>query len=276
MNFKRYVEASDTWVDSHYIKGTDTDIITTLPATIYPLAQSVTIGLKGNTTQSGTPTPDNPVMPQGTGDLETVGEKAGQYKIPISSADTTTNIYLGEVQTTRKVRKLVLTGEEKWFLHTDTNIHQFYTNGSGIECLGASSFLSNIAPYGMIPSTRNQYDFGCCGATAGDEVLFQMYGARDTFTNSSVWKAYLQQQYAAGTPVTIWYVLATEETAVVNEPLMKIGDYADSLSGISVTTTAGANTLDVDTTVKPSEVTATFNGWHPVSAAHERDNGAWT
>lgn len=42
------------------------------------------------------------------------------------------------------------------------------------------------------------------------------------------------------------------------------------------TTTPGANTLDVLTTVPPSEVTATFNGWHPVSSAHERDNGAWT
>lgn len=36
------------------------------------------------------------------------------YKIPISSANATTPVYLGEVETTRKIKKLVLTGEEVW------------------------------------------------------------------------------------------------------------------------------------------------------------------
>lgn len=71
-------------------------------------------------------------------------------------------------------------------------------------------------------------------------------------------KAYLAAQYAAGTPVTVWYVLATPETAVVNEPLMKIGEYADSMSrtqtGIDIPTVVGQNTLDVLTTVKPSSM----------------------
>jgi hypothetical protein len=64
-------------------------------------------------------------------------------------------------------------------------------------------------------------------------------------------------------------MLATPETAVVNEPLMKIGDYADSLT-TSIPCTAGENTLDVQTTVAPSEVTATFEGWHPVANVHEK------
>ena len=81
--------------------------------------------ISGNTVQSGTPTPDNPIMPQGCGDLETVGAKAGQYKIPISSANTTTLVYLGEVETERRIRKMVLTGQEnieiksgnaKWYI----------------------------------------------------------------------------------------------------------------------------------------------------------------
>lgn len=68
MNFKRYIEASDTWVDSHYIMGTDTDTITTLPAVLYPNDTIATVGLKGQTVQSSTPSPTSPVMPQGTGD----------------------------------------------------------------------------------------------------------------------------------------------------------------------------------------------------------------
>lgn len=66
--------------------------------------------ISGNTVQFGTPSPDSPIMPQGTGNLETSGEKAGQYKIPILSAGQTAPIYLGEVDTTRNIRKLVLTG----------------------------------------------------------------------------------------------------------------------------------------------------------------------
>jgi len=55
-----------------------------------------------------------------------------------------------------------------------------------------------------------------------------------------------------------WYVLAESETGIVNKPLMKIGEYADSLSraqtGIDIPTVIGQNTLDVLTTVKPSSM----------------------
>jgi hypothetical protein len=61
--------------------------------------------------------------------------------------------------------------------------------------------------------------------------------------------------------VVIWYVLATPETAIVNEPLAKIGDYADELSstdaGVTIPTAKGGNTLSVDTTVQPSEMSIT-------------------
>lgn len=71
-------------------------------------------------------------------------------------------------------------------------------------------------------------------------------------------KAYLAAQYVAGTPVTIWYVLATPETAVVNEPLRKIGDYADTLSyeqaGVQIPTLHGNTVIDVETTLKPSQM----------------------
>jgi hypothetical protein len=203
-------------------------------------------------------------MPLGTGDLETVGEKAGQYKIPISSANTTTPVYLGEVQTTRKTRKLVLTGEETWAKSSKA----FYSDVIDRYAKRSSECVCSHFPY----STTN----GICITTPSKMLKVFEAALPSGVTTSDELKAYLAAQYAAGTPVTVWYVLATEETAVVNEPLMKIGDYADSLSGINIPTTAGANTLDVQTTVKPSEVTASFNGWHPVTSAHERENGAWT
>ena len=77
----------------------------------------------------------------------------------------------------------------------------------------------------------------------------------------TAFKSWLASQYAAGTPVTVWYVLAEPETGIVNEPLMKIGDYADTITmaqaGVTLPTVAGTNTLTVDTTVQPSSVSIT-------------------
>ena len=71
-------------------------------------------------------------------------------------------------------------------------------------------------------------------------------------------QAFLAQQYANGTPVTVWYVLATPETGIVNEPIRKIGDYADTLSyeqaGVQIPTLHGTTVIDVDTTPKPSQM----------------------
>jgi len=61
-------------------------------------------------------------------------------------------------------------------------------------------------------------------------------------------------------------MLVTPETGIVNEPLMKIGDYANTVSNATaILTTEGANSITVDTTVQPSEFTATWTGRHDAS-----------
>lgn len=171
------------------------------------------------------------------------------YKIPISSAGQTMPIYLGEVETTRRIKKLVLTGQETGWIKRDSpdNTYQI-------------SYPSNAVPYSGLCS-----HFANGGSRIGDLVNGEAhfgaggFAARyDTVTTLDTWKSYLQQQYSNGTPVTVWYILATPETGIVNEPLMKIGDYTDSISmeqaGVEIPTVNGENTLDVLTTVKPSEV----------------------
>lgn len=267
MNFKKRVNGS--WTDTpYYIHNTATDTITTLPAVLYPNATTATVELKGNTVQNGTPTPDNPIMPQGCGDLETVGTKAGQYEIPISSANTTTPVYLGEVETTRKIKKLVLTGEERW-----------YKSGA----YRGSFYLSDVLPV-PISLTEQAYcshaEFTSISTYAqnkfcfnGSPINLNLWIGESSWTTDD-FKAYLAAQYAAGTPVTIWYVLATEETAVVNEPLMKIGEYADEVSGITIPTITSKDTFDVDTTLKPSEVSLSYTGWHDATV-EEWDGSQW-
>ena len=176
-------------------------------------------------------------------------------KIPISSANATTPVYLGEVQTTRKIKKWVLTGgdDENWSSTTiGTNDYIYRME------------LSDLPKSGVAPICTHY-----TGSTATRWVDIANYGVTTSIINSvairhsgltgvSDWKAYLQQQYANGTPVTVWHILASETTGIVNEPLMKIGDYADTVSkeqaGVSIPTNNGSTTVDVDTELKPSEV----------------------
>lgn len=272
MNFKRKVSGS--WVDApHYIMGTSTDTITP-PTTIYADGTSASLTIKGNTVQNGTPSPSNPVDVVGCGELETTGEHAGQYKIPILNGSTTTNVYLGEAQTVRQIKKLVLTGGESWAAHaTYSGLFTLTVN----DYLFENEIICKSSHYRSIKNTaagyvlNNNISFYC---HTGDPRRI-LYIHDDNYSTAADFKTYLQQQYANGTPVTIWYVLATEETAVVNEPLQKLGSYADSLT-TSIPTTDGANSLSVDTTVQPSEVSATYHGWHSVQSVHEYDSGAWT
>ena len=172
------------------------------------------------------------------------------YKLPLTSAGQGVDIYLGEVQTTRRIKKLVLTGEEDW-------------HKSSVYIGSASVYLRDIAP--------NAVPFSPIVCThLGNKTLPYQYGNGRIDENSlSLWlfnksvtitdfKSYLAAQYAAGTPVTVWYVLAEPETGILNEPIRKIGDYADTVSmeqaGVSIPTSKGSTTLDVDTTIKPSNV----------------------
>lgn len=195
-------------------------------------------------------------------------------KIPISPAGQTTPVYLGDVNTTRRVKKLVLTGEETGWANVGGNApYRLAITGiaTSLSTLSIEWYCSHYLSLATNDSWAS-YDY-CISRTSTTAQSLQF---RDvTKGDITAFKQYLAQQYAAGTPVCVWYVLANETTAVVNEPLMKIRDYADTVSGITIPTIAGANTIDIDTTLKPSEVSVNYHGWHPVSAVHERESGAW-
>ena len=273
MSFKK--RGSSKWTDTpNYIMGTSTDTITTLPADIYPTGTTAMVGLKGNMEQNGTPTPDNPVMPQETGDLETTGEKAGQYKIPISSAGQTTPVYLGEVETTRQIKKLVLTGKENWAY--EATYTRFKLILPDMIFLGIRTTPILCSHYITIDDGRALSNIPNNAIYVGGTVkATQILIKTDEYNTESGFKGYLAQQYAAGTPVTVWYILAEPETAIVNGPLRKISDYADTVSGITIPTITGANTIDVDTTPKPSEVSVNYKGWHSIQSLHRFNGTSW-
>lgn len=162
------------------------------------------------------------------------------WKIPVTCGNVTTPLYLGERQTVRQVRKYVFTGEENI-----TDLGDYYNTNISVSSLPWSRAVSNTGGF-QINNSGNR--------------IWAVKSHFSDYATSDAFKSYLAAQYAAGTPVTVWYVLAEPETGITNEPLMKIGDYADTMtvgSGI-IQTAKGSNILTVGTTVQPSEVTIAY------------------
>lgn len=177
----------------------------------------------------------------------------------ITCAGQTTPVYLGQTQTVRKIRKLVLTGEETFGYVNSCFTYTF--DGKPAPVQPTKTVIFSNAYEGIEPKYRDQLrNYQCCITRNYNQLAIR----DDNYTEIADYQSYLAQQYAAGTPVTIWYVLATEQTTIVNEPLCKIGDYADELSsedvGVSIPTVKGQNVLTVDTPIQPSEMTITFKG----------------
>lgn len=169
------------------------------------------------------------------------------YKLPLTVNGVEYPIYLGQVETTRRVKKQNV---------TISYMIQLANGNAGavtedLTSVAATSRLSkcNIAPYGGSNTVGSFYVnprnavFVCAPETTVSEARILLSGA------------------------VIWYPMAEPETAVVNEPLMKIGDYADTISfaqaGVTIPTVNGANVLDMASTVKPSEMYIKGKGVKP-------------
>lgn len=190
------------------------------------------------------------------------------YIIPILSANITTNVYLGEVPTTRKIKKLMLTGNESYTKNDADPTQYLYYGGRGVllpNSIERTPLMCNELP---VTSGAPQSQVGISSNNNYSVVYLNFGGdimnSQPSGNTVAGLKEYLAAQYAAGTPVTVWYVLATETTGIVNVPLRKIGNYADTLSmeqaGVDIPTNNGNTVIDVETTLKPSEMYIKYQG----------------
>ena len=220
--------------------------------------------MKGNGSQSGTPTPDNPVMPDFVGTLDD-----SDWTVPITCAGQTVPVYLGEVPTVRKIRKQVLTGRETFNKNSSSATDYLYYASRGAILPSSISKTPVVcshlqvvatAPTGGNTGISTENNFNVVYINFGADVM----NAQVSGNTVEGLKEYLASEYQAGHPVTIWYVLASEQTGIVNEPLCKIGDYADELhsidAGVSIPTAKGNNVLTIYTPIQPREMTITFKG----------------
>ena len=199
------------------------------------------------------------------------------YKIPILNGGVTTNVYLGEVQTIRKNKKIVLNGTENW-----STLWGAFSLDTGEQNIDLSTRTTikcshlvgkpNLARSQGFPASYG--DNVICFRNAGANLLIKC----TTYPDIESFKSFLRTAFESGNAVTIWCVLETPELLTINEPLQSVRVQWDNSAAdevlFTVSTTDGANVLSIGTTVQPSEVSATYHGWHE-GTVKDYENGDW-
>ena len=143
---------------------------------------------------------------------------------------------IGSKEEVRVVKEMVLTGQENWTTYSGfsaQNCYQFNTNITNHNV--NSEAISTHFVYTSVLRTLIDND----GTFMFDSNKYIRVHI-SSCTTLDDFKSYLADQYAAGTPVKVYYVLAAPETTAI-EP-------------IEIPTLNGTTVIDVDTTVKPTEM----------------------
>ncbi len=151
------------------------------------------VSATGTGVQDGTPTPTNPIYPvfyhQGDMILRRVGDYADSY-------DATTH------KITRRVGIKVLDGTENWSKRTDTGVNRYQANILTDKVSGMIVCLSSHFQNALAFANLND---NCFIVDATARIIFD----EEDITTLADWKAWLASQYAAGTPVIVYYPLET-------------------------------------------------------------------
>lgn len=197
------------------------------------------------------------------------------FAIPVQCGNTTNNIYLSE-----PIRKISTYADTAPSTGTASRkINKYVVKGYDLSISAQrSSFRNNTALYSTtifggngitnrpsinshfpVPSESSpqQADYECSGFNPSSSysqyyyfrVPYSVLDMTDENTDAefiTAFNRWLQTQYQNGTPVTVWYVLATAET--------------ESFTAPTIPTSNGSNTLNVNTTLAPSNVYIKYKG----------------
>lgn len=181
----------------------------------------------------------------------------------ITCSGQTTPVYLGQVSTVRRVKKLVLDETADWSYYgtfgTDNHHHFFVDISPQFIIAKSNAPLLVCDKYDATIAVQDIGNYQCRYQQMPDATTLNI--GRVYFTNDSYNSLQEIKEALAGNPIIIW-VITTATTAIVNEPLCKIGDYADELrstdAGVTIPTVNGANTISVDSTIPPSSLTIQY------------------
>ena len=186
------------------------------------------------------------------------------YKIPISFGQGTYTSYLAEpIRAKATADVMASTGTvtrayKKLVLDSNTVIGT-YTTQWGIAFVIYTSNVSSGAGSALIDAVCSHYD-----RTTRDNIWRQsgsslraitLSGENNaflisdpTYTTLQDFKDYVTAEYNNGTPITVIVAVTTPTTETFTAP--------------SIPTSGSPQSFDVDTTLKPSDVSLTYHGWH--------------
>ena len=195
---------------------------------------------------------------------------------PLCALDTYKDrINLATGSITRPITKIILTGNEEWELVNGQTADYFrLTNmparASKVIC---SHFIS--------PDTDINYTSSATGIKMQQSSSYGVILACRPLSPQTLteFKTFLSNNYAAETPVTIWFIAASSSTESVTVPT--------GLSGTVYGSLTQAGTPKPSAPVYPTGNTAeawydigyhkrVSSAWTDVANVYERDNGAWT
>lgn len=225
----------------------------------------VSYSFEGQCSQASTPTPSSPVEVECFGDLIASGDNDGKYDIPITSGGVTEHIILSEPLrkigtyadsvnsegvVTRRIGKIVLTGEESWRLSGGSLFSNVIDDTAASRKIVLSTHFVSTSSSGLFISV-------------GENRLKLFANSFPTgVTNSTSMKTWLAQQYTNGTPVIVYYVLATAIPGAVTMP--------------SIPTSSGFSNIEIGTSLAPSKFTYDLGKMFvPKGQGKVRQNGEW-
>ena len=176
------------------------------------------------------------------------------YKIPVvTSTDGTepittpiylpTPLYSAEVMRSDgsrdvKFGKLVLTGEEAITVHKSFEDRTILIRIPSLKAKSNGIIYCTHLQNVHFAKLYNNEEQGVSSHSSND--LNNLYCLISGFTNLTQYKDFFRNEYAAGTPITLWYQLAEPKTETFIAP--------------QIPTLNGTTVIDVDTKVEPSNI----------------------
>ena len=150
----------------------------------------------------------------------------------------------GMTEEVRVVKELVLTGKEDWYYMPNYDVENTVRIHSMAILQGIKATMLELCSHfeHMNYSSLNVANKPAFSIANGTQLVFRI--SKVEGSAATYFKAYLAAQYAAGTPVKVYYAMKTPETKTV-EP-------------VEIPTLNGTTVIDVDTAVKPESMTIKY------------------
>lgn len=114
----------------------------------------------------------------------------------------------GNIEIEKRVGKYVFTGDENVALNPNINGSIFYGNFISDKSANNAEMVCNNFLYESNKTWQQISNYGLCGQKGSNNIFIR----NDDYTNLVDFKAYLRQQYNAGTPAHIFYELSEPQT----------------------------------------------------------------